>query len=234
VSENTKRDLMELLEVNGERIRVVYEGYDRSVFSRPDDEDVDRTLAHYRITRPYVFYAGTFASHKNLGMLLDAFSEVVKAKKHALLVTAGRDDSGSFQDFRNRCSLMGLMPNVRNLGYVPRSDLPSLMYGARSFVFPSKYEGFGLAVLEAMACGAHVIAANCASLPEVIGDSGVLVDVDDTSAWTSEILKSLSMDAASMDASRSRSTERAATFSWDRTAEELAAILREAGAKGFG
>ncbi|MFN8566543.1 MAG: glycosyltransferase [Kouleothrix sp.] len=110
-------------------------------------------------------------------------------------------------------------------GYVPDADVPALLSGALAFTFPSLYEGFGMPVLEAMACGAPVLAANSSSLPEVAGDAAILADPTDTAAITAALLR-LACEPALRAELRARGRARAAQFSWERCAEATLRVLR--------
>ena len=115
---------------------------------------------------------------------------------------------------------------MRSLGYVDDADLPGLYAGARAFVLPSRYEGFGLTCLEAMACGTPVVAADRAALPETCGDAALLVDPDDGAALTRAV-RIAATDPAAREALRAAGLRRAAQFSWDRTAARVDALLTE-------
>ena len=118
----------------------------------------------------------------------------------------------------------GLGDLVRFADYVERADLPALYSGALALTFPSLYEGFGLPALEAMSCGTPVIASNASSIPEVVGDVGLLLDPHDASAWAGAVERLCADGAARRDMSR-RGMERAAQFTWERCARETYAVL---------
>jgi glycosyltransferase involved in cell wall biosynthesis len=120
---------------------------------------------------------------------------------------------------------LGIAERVRFTGYVADEDLPALLSGALAFVFPSLYEGFGMPVLEAMACGAPVLTSSSSSLPEVAGDAALLVDPEDSVALTHGLAR-LATDAGLRADLRTRGLARAATFTWERCAEETLAVLR--------
>jgi glycosyltransferase involved in cell wall biosynthesis len=126
-----------------------------------------------------------------------------------------------------RARELGAGSRVRFLGYLPDEDLPALLSGATAFAFPSLYEGFGMPVLEAMACGAPVLTANSTSLPEVAGDAALLVDPHDTHAIAAG-LRRLVQDAPLRAELRARGLARAAGFTWERCARETLAVLLEA------
>jgi glycosyltransferase involved in cell wall biosynthesis len=135
------------------------------------------------------------------------------------------------EGIERRAADQGLAGRVRLSGYLPDPDLPALLSGALAFVFPSLYEGFGMPVLEAMACGAPVLTSSTSSLPEVAGDAAMLVDPADTDAIAAGIARIVGDPALRADL-RERGLARAATFTWDRCARETLAVLRECAALG--
>ena len=135
----------------------------------------------------------------------------------------GRRDAGAFEEFEASVRTLGLADRIKVLGYVPHDDLAALMSEAAAFVYPSRYEGFGLAPLEAMACGAHVIASAVASLPEVVGEGGTLVEGEAPQRWAEAISAALAGDRS---AARQRAITQAAKFDWDPAASKLLAVLQ--------
>ncbi len=241
-SQATKRDLMVILGVTEEKIRVVYLGVD-SRFRPQDVVRVAQVKAKYGITGEYVLYVGTLQPRKNLVRLLEAFGRVVRSldmgyqglapfdqadPQRALhLVLAGAKGWG-YQDILATARQMELANLVIFPGYVADEDLPALYAGARLFVLPSLYEGFGLPVLEAMACGTPVVASSVSSLPEVVGDAGVLADPMDAGDLARAMVRVL-MDAGRAADMRRKGMERAREFTWERCARETLAVLEEAG-----
>jgi glycosyltransferase involved in cell wall biosynthesis len=122
-----------------------------------------------------------------------------------------------------RIAQLGLTDSVRCLGFVEDAELAALYRGCFAFVYPSRYEGFGLPVVEAMACGAAVIATRCTSLPEIVGSAGLLVDPESTGGYFDAML-TLSTDEARRQALRAAGSEQAARFSWPAAANTLRAI----------
>jgi glycosyltransferase involved in cell wall biosynthesis len=176
ISACTAADLQRIYGVPAERITVVYEGVDPS-FRPIADEAVRRHVARrYDLgLRPYLFALGTLQPRKNLVGLLRALRLVLDAGHNLQLVLAGRK-GWAMGALETELSRLALGPHVKALGYVPDDDLPALYSGALAYVQPSLYEGFGLTVLEAMACATPVVAANTSSLPEVVGGTGLLID----------------------------------------------------------
>jgi glycosyltransferase involved in cell wall biosynthesis len=174
----------------------------------------------------YFLAVGTLEPRKNLASVVGAFSRLSPAARRACpLVIAGM--SGWGRD-RVPAMLAGMLDagEARMLGYVEQAQLPSLYSGSRLFLYPSLYEGFGLPPLEAMACGAAVVASNAASLPEVIGDAGLLVEALDEPAITRAMERSL-QDEAWRDGLGHLGRQRAAGFTWQRCAEQTLDIYRK-------
>jgi glycosyltransferase involved in cell wall biosynthesis len=169
---------------------------------------------------------GTLQPRKNLGRLLEAYAIVRKQAKRdetPCLVIAGRKGWLYNQIFQHIVRL-GLESKVIFPGYVPQDDLPALLSGARLFVFPSLYEGFGLPVLEAMACGTPVLCSNVSSLPEVAGEAALLVDPIDVKSMA-ETMNRLLQDEGLRTQLVKRGFQQVRRFSWERCARETLAVL---------
>ena len=225
-SEWTRHDLARLADVSADRVRVVPLGVDERF--RPGDTKA-RAAARQRLGLPDRFglFLSTRDLRKNLGVVLEAWPEVWRACRLPLVIAgrAPRPGSRVYVDwFRD------LDPSseswLRVVGPVDEGDKPDLYRAADVFVFPSRYEGFGLDPLEAMASGVPVVAANTTSLPEVVGDAGRLLPPDDAAAWA-EAVTAIATDAGLANDLRERGIARAATFSWARTAELTHAVYRD-------
>lgn len=219
VSRNTRDDLLSTFSLDGRRVVVVGEGFDRTVFTPRTHEEIAQATKTHGVTGRYLLYAGTFSRHKNLGVIASALAAL---PADVSLVLVGRKDAGAFEEFRNHFEALGLRSRVVTPGYVTRDELAALMSGSSAFVYPSRYEGFGLAPLEAMACGAPVVASNVASLPEVVGEGGVLVPTDSVDAWRAAIASTLSLDRRVV---RQSALAQAARFDWDTAVEALSEVL---------
>lgn len=221
LSESARRDVARYFGVAEAKTTVIRPAADPQFRPQPADA-VDRVRAAYGLNGPYVLYVGINKPHKNVETLVEAWA---RAKTAGVLVLAGREDP-RYPQARQRVAALGLGDRVRFLGDVPEADLPTLYAGATLFAFPSLYEGFGLPVLEAMACGAPVVSSNAASLPEVVGDAGPLLPPTDVEAWADTLARLLA-SPATLDAMRARSLARAAEFSWHKAARETLAVYRE-------
>jgi glycosyltransferase involved in cell wall biosynthesis len=186
---------------------------------------------------PYVLHVGDLHVRRNVGTVLKAILDLRLAfgqgrdrrgAEPPRLVCAGVD-RGVGAELRSAASSD---PEALTLtGAVPEDALLALYRGARLLVYPSLYEGFGLPVLEAMQCGVPVVAANAASLPEVTGDGGLLVDPLDVRGWR-DAIEALWQDEAAHARQRESALRRAAGFSWTRTAQETLGVLRQCAGEG--
>ena len=233
ISQYTKNDLLTLRpDLDPERVVVTYLGADRDRFYPCDDgERRAATRRRYGIPEgvPYLLSVGSLVPHKNLPHLLRTFAELVRTERvgdlHLVLTGPKAWDSDAFG------ALLGGADARRErvilTGHVDDEELAPLYSGALAFVFPSLYEGFGLPPLEAMQCGVPVIASDAASLPEVVGDGGILVGPHDGDALAQAVLDVYG-DAAGRARLAARALARAACFSWERYADETVAAYRRA------
>lgn len=226
VSQATKDDLTQHYGIAPDKITVVYSGCDETMQPVEDDATIERVKARYGIQGDYILYVGTLQPRKNLERLLEAYAMVRKQAGRGempCLVIAGRR-GWLYRQIFQRVERLGLETAVVFPGYVPQDDLPALLSGARLFVFPSLYEGFGLPVLEAMACGTPVLCSNSSSLPEVAGNAAFLVDplyVDGMAEAMNRLLHDGGLRARLVE----RGLQRVRQFSWDRCARETLAVL---------
>lgn len=220
VSENTKRDLMALLDAPEDKIVVIPEAPDAEYQPLGDSPAIASTLARYQLTRQYFLFVGTIEPKKNLKTLIESYARFRKIDRSSNtlpdLVVAGRK-GWLYADVLRLVDELDLKRYVRFLGPVPRSDLPMLYNAALALTYPSIYEGFGLPVLEAMACGTPVITSNVSSLPEVAGDAALSVDPRDVDALT-QALNRIWTSPELRTELRRKGLARARLFSWEKTA----------------
>ena len=179
------------------------------------------------MTTPFLFHVGDLHERRNLSMLVDA---VLEARRHfgalpALALVLAGIDRGVGEGLCAMAAAADAPDAVIRLGVVSEARLQSLYRCATAVVYPSLYEGFGLPVLEAMACGTPVIASRAGSIPEVLGDAGILLDPHDVRAWTTAIVDVVN-DEKRRDRMRALGLARAADFSWQRTARITAEVYR--------
>lgn len=223
-SASTGKDLDSVLGIDTERIKVIPLGVE-SRFAPADESWRDEVVSKYHLPEKYVLYVGNTMPHKNLPRLVEAFAAVRLSHPHVELLLAGAKDKYRHQ-VEAAISSSGLVGAIRFIGKVPETDLPAIYSCASVFAFPSLYEGFGLPVLEAMACGTPVVASDAASIPEVAGDAAILVDPLDTMALAGAIVGVLDSPdrAAHLSA---KGIQRASLFSWRRCAEEHLTVYRD-------
>lgn len=220
-SEHTRQDVMRLLDVPPDRVTAVPLGV-IDHFSPPGQEALERFRARHDLPERYLLYLGTLEPRKNLETLIRAYAAVRRRGLDWPLVLAG-GKGWLYEDIFRAIESLDLAAHVRVPGYVSFEEQP-LWYGAGAiFVYPSTYEGFGLPVLEAMACGTPVITSTSSSLPEAAGDAALLVDCRDEAALAGAIERLASDRALRADLAR-RGRARAALFPWSRTAEETARV----------
>jgi glycosyltransferase involved in cell wall biosynthesis len=224
ISEATKRDLMERYGVAPGKIRVVYHGRDEAFRPVSDPAVLRATAAKYGIEGVYCLHVGTLQPRKNLGLLVEAWAMLrERMERPPKLLLAGKR-GWLYEPLVRSVEERGLGDLVKFADYVERADLPALYSGALAFTFPSLYEGFGLPALEAMSCGTPVVASNASSIPEVVGDAGLLLDPRDVGAWAGAVEQLSYDDAAQRDMSR-KGLARAGRFTWERCARETFGVL---------
>ena len=227
ISEATRRDLERFYGTDPRKIDVVYHGVDPR-FQPLDPAVVAETLDRYGLAQPFLLFVSTVQPRKNVARLIEAFAvarERVADPKPALVLAGKR--GWLTEQIERRAAELGIADAVRFVGYVADADLPALLNGALAYVAPSLYEGFGMTVLEAQACGTPVMASNSSSLPEVVGDAGLLVDPHDTAAMADALQRLLSEPALRADL-RERGLRHVQGWTWERTARQTLAVLERA------
>ena len=217
-SESTKEDLVTLAGVAPDRVTVVPHAIDPLFSQRPSDETIRACRERYALTGPYLLYVGAIDRRKDWKGLLKAFSQLRKTHPSFSLVIAGHV-SGERSDLVQAIKATDVEHAVILAGHVPDDKLPALYGGASVFVYPSWWEGFGLPPLEAMAMGVPVIAYKSSSLPEVIGDAGILLDAPYDPEALAESMDRLIANEELRTGLIERGLHRAATFSWQHAAE---------------
>jgi glycosyltransferase involved in cell wall biosynthesis len=221
VSECTRRDLIAAYSLPAEKITVVHEAADPR-FSPQPPEKVAAARAHYSLPERYLLFVGTIEPRKNLIRLLAAFEALHAEGLTDGLVIVGRR-GWLYDDFFTRLEASAAREAAVFPGYVPDEDLPAIYAGAQALVLPSLYEGFGLPVLEAMACGTPVVASGVSSILEVGGDAARYFDPTDVENMVDAIRRIL-RDVALQEKMHTRGLAQAARFSWERAAQETESV----------
>jgi glycosyltransferase involved in cell wall biosynthesis len=217
----TRQDLLDFYGANPDRISVVYLGRDESLAPVTDPEFIARAKARYNIRTDYLFYLGTLHPRKNLVRLIEAFHQAIQttSTERLQLVIAGQRGWLYDQIFA-RVEQLGLTGQVIFAGYVTDEDKPALLSGALAYVFPSLFEGFGLPVLEAMACGTPVLTSNCSSLPEVAGQAALLVDPHSTGEIAAGLVQLITEPGLRQELVQ-RGFQQIRAFSWSQAAVQV-------------
>lgn len=225
VSECTQRDAVRIYHLPPEKITVIYEGVNPKLKPETNTEKIAAAREKYAHNQPFLFFVSTIEPRKNIISLVDAL-KILRARgyPHRLLI-AGRK-GWLYQATFEHVKQTGMEPFVEFLDYVPDEDLPALFAACDAFVFPSLYEGFGLSPLEAMACGAPVIASNTSSLPEILGDTALLVDPRDVGA-IADATERVITNSALRDELRAKGIVQAAKYSWERAAQETLKVYEK-------
>ena len=235
VSECSKRDIVKLLNVAPDRIHVIGNAVDERFHPVRDAWLLASVRERYGIAPRFMLYFGGFDLRKNVPRLIEAYARLPDAvRRQYPLVIAGRYQHLGhplYPDPRVVVQRLGLEGQVMFTGQIREQDKAPLYSAATVFAFPSLYEGFGMPVLEAMACGTPVVTSNRSALPEVAGDAGVLVDPYDTEAISQAIAELLDSQERREDLSR-RGLDRARHFTWRQVAEQTVRVYQDFGRRG--
>ena len=228
VSESTKQDTIHLLGAPEHKITVIYESANPIYRPVNDQEIIRQTKSKYHITGDFILFVSTIEPRKNLPTLLKAYRQLLDSyKAEVKLAVVGRRGWLSEEVF-TLVDELRLTDDILFLGRVPVEDLLHLYNTAQLLVQPSFYEGFGLPPLEAMACGTPVVVSNVSSLPEVVGDAGLLVDPENASEITVAIWRVLTDETLREDLI-AKGFKRAQCFSWEKTALQTLELYRRVG-----
>jgi glycosyltransferase involved in cell wall biosynthesis len=222
-SEASRRDIMQRLRIPADRVRTIYLAADPKFSDHLDPIDTAALRKNYDLPEAYVLYLGGFDARKNIEMLLQVYTwaQDVLGEGYPLVIAGSLPDrhNGFFQDPRVIAKQIEVDNVVHCIGRVAEEDKVALYQQARAFLYPTLYEGFGLPALEALACGVPVVGSNASSVPEIVGDAGILVDPQDARAMAGALIAVCTEDPLHDELSE-RALKQAAQFSWERCARE--------------
>jgi glycosyltransferase involved in cell wall biosynthesis len=226
-SQATRQDLIDIYRAGSARISVVYLGRDESLAPVTEPQRLAEVKARYKIEGPYLCYVGTLHPRKNLIRLVEAFAQALNLtpQPELKLVIAGQP-GWLYNQLLQRVQALGLAGRVIFPGYIAAEDKPALLSGAVAYLFPSLYEGFGLPVLEAMACGVPVLTSRSSSLPEVAGPAALLVEPSDTTAIATGLVQLLTQPDLRRQLVE-QGFRQMLNFSWQKAAEQVYQILEK-------
>ena len=231
VSEASKRDILRFYPIASDAVHVIHNGISHCFRPRSESE-ISAVRHRYKLPERYILSVGALQQRKNLATLFRAFRQILQRGFDRHLVIVGREAWKTDDTFAALHEL-GLEAKVSFTGYVADEDLPAVYSGAEVFVFPSLYEGFGLPPLEAMACGTPVIASSASSLPEVVGNAGLLIDPLDFGGFANAIeavLTNRELAARLADLGPTR----ASMFTWERAATAHLDLYRRLNGYSYG
>ncbi len=216
VSQSAKSDIVRVLNVRPETVHVVPAAADREFHTISDRAVLEQVRQKYRLDQPFVLNVSTIEPRKNLLRLVDGFAKLRRSGGKEQLVLVGAL-GWHYRPLLRRIVRSGLQDSVRFMGYVPAEDLPALYNLASALAFPSLYEGFGLPIVEAMACGTPVLTSNCSAMAELGEGAALLVDPNSEQEIADGLVRLLA-DKGLRDELRAAGLARSAQFSWERAA----------------
>lgn len=224
LTESARADAIETLDIEPARVHAIPAAPSACFVPITDPGVLHETAERYGLAPGFLLFVGTIEPRKNLVRLVEAYSRLRSDGFDRPLVLAGTL-GWRYADLLERIDALGLEDAVRLLGFVPDDDLPLLLSLAGAFVYPSLYEGFGLPIIEALACGTPTVTSDRGAMAEVAGDAALLVDPTDVGALTIALSQALN-DNATRTRLRAQGPLRAAEFSWERAAHQTAALYR--------
>ncbi len=221
ISKNTKKDLISILNLDSDRIKVIYLSADNFFKRTTSNKELIKTKKRYNLNKDFIFYSGSISPRKNLIRLIKAYNRVKEKAKLDLVITGNKM-------WKNDQEMKLIKQNrgIKLLGYVPKEDLRGLYNLAEMYIYPSLYEGFGLPILEAQACGCPVICSNTSSLPEIAGDSAYYIDPYNEKDITDAIIK-LSKNKKLKEELIKKGYKNIKRFSWNKSARDLLRVCEE-------
>jgi glycosyltransferase involved in cell wall biosynthesis len=228
ISENSRKEIVDFYSIDASKVSIIYPGIDQSQFFKWPEKEVARVKARYGIYGKYILFVGNIEPRKNLMNLLLAYEKLddKMRKEYSILLVGARGwlDDEIF-DIIERLRVDG--NHIQQpTSYVSDKDRAALYSGASLFVYPSKYEGFGIPPVEAMACGVPVITSDNSSLPEAVGDAAIKIDAGSVDQLSDEINRVLS-DTKLQNTLIKRGFSQVDTFNWQHEAKKLLTILEE-------
>ncbi len=227
ISENTKNEIVRRYPFASKKVVVTPLAYDQNLFNtKVAKEDTMRVKDKYTIVSDYILFLSTLKPSKNIEGLIEAFSSISGKFPNIKLVIVGKK-GWLYESIFEKVKKLNLEDKIIFTDFVPEKDKPALIAGAKVFCLPSFHEGFGLDVLNAMACGVPVVISDKGSLPEVAGDAGVYVDPNSSKSIADGINKVLSMDNVEYNKLVARGLDQVKKFSWEDTALKTLEALED-------
>jgi len=226
-SEATKKEIIKNFKISPEKILVIYGAISNKFYKKCGSKDIKKNKEKYKIRHNYLLFVGTLEPRKNIIRLLEAYQDLSRSIRNKYqLVLAGSEGWQDKHIIKKIKEVSDSNNRVIVPGYVPEEDLPALYSGAYLFLYPSFYEGFGMPILEAMACKTPVITSNTSSMPEVAGDAALLVNPSNIEEIKESIIKIIN-DSALRTSLIKRGQKQIQKFSWTKSAEKLIKVFEK-------
>lgn len=227
LSQNSKKDINNVMGMPASKIRVIPGAISDKYYPIKNRTLIQKVLRKYHLKEgQYFLFIGTIEPRKNIEGILQAYAKIRNQIKSPFKVVIIGEKAWGWKNLQKNIKKLNLEKKILVTGYIPDADLVPIINGAKLFIYPSFYEGFGLPVLEAMACGIPVISSNTSSLPEVIGDSGFMVDPNDHNKLASYMLKIIHDTKLHAKLSK-KALERSKLFSWKSSAQKTLKVYEE-------
>lgn len=227
ISNFSKKDILKNYGISKEKVVVAYPGYDKNTYKRIPKEKVSEILDKFKIISPYIVFIGTLQPRKNLIRLMDAVAKIEDLNLVVIGKFKGQGKEGwMYDDILERPKKLKIEERVIFTGYIPSEEIVALLNGATCFVLPSLWEGFGIPVVEAMACGTPVVVSNVSSLPEVVGKAGLLIDPKSTDQIEQAIRVYLT-DKKIRDKKTKFGLEQVKKYSWEKMAKKVLEVFQK-------
>ncbi len=221
ISNFSKIDIIGQYKISKDKITVAHPGYNKEIFHPQDPAKIKKSLKKYRLDEPYIIYIGTIQPRKNLIRLFEAVSRIDGLNLVVVGKSSGEGRQGwKYEEILDSPAKLGIKERVVFIGFVPTEDLPYLISGSEALIQPSLWEGFGIPVLEAMACGTPVIVSNVSSFPEVVEGAGILIDPYSLDQ-IEQAIRTITSDKKLRQKYSRLGLERAKQFSWDKMVETV-------------
>ncbi len=225
ISENTKKDIIKITKINPDKIKIVYLAVDHIFTSKREKMDI-KILEKYNIQKPYILFVGMLEPRKNLPTLLKAFAKIKQTKQSNLSLVIVGKKGWLYDEIFALVNKLKLQSKVIFTGYIPDLDLPALYRSAMCLVYPSFYEGFGIPIVEAMACGCPVVTSNNSSMQEIAGSAAIMIDPNNIN----EITESMVIYISDVDERKKRSKlgyREAKKFTWKQMVNKTLDVYRQ-------
>ena len=227
VSNSAKKDIVRILKIPEDKIKVIYCGVNKKLYKPIPDLSLQGLVKRkYGIRKKFILTVGPLGTRKNHDRLIDAYSILPKyiREDYQLIITG--EKKGTYNNLLKKASKTCLADDIVFTGFIPEKEMPMVINAASLFVFPSLYEGFGIPLLEAMACGTPLLASNVSSIPEVVGSAALLFDPYNINEMASVIDRVLTNKDLRQKLVQ-RGFERIKKYSWENTAKEILGVFEE-------